>query len=424
MFLARNRMKNAILMDGIQRLWDIPKSVGSYLVEKETGRKFLDFHTGYGSLPLGWNHPELIEAFKNCPTSLLTNKLSNSDFYTDQYLEFIEQFNRLAKPTDFEGGLFFVDAGTLAVDNAIKACFDYRIAGNYRLNPNPELEMIYLSHSFHGRSGFPLSVTDTQAVKTGGYPKHLFTQLSLVPIEGDDQNVLDFAKQFLDEEMSKKSSKIAGLIMEGGIQCEGGDRHLHPQFCLDVQEMCRNYDIPLVVDEVQTGFWSTGEVWGYQRLGLQPDLIAFGKKSAQCGVIAGGVFNQYRDSVFQTSGRINSTWGGNLIDMYRSKHTMTIIQNHQLPNNVFNIEKLYLTEMTKLSNKYPEIKNPRAKGVIMAFDLPNRQLRDGFIISVEKLGLLCLAASDKTVRFRPSLAVTTTELQHAIDIVARYFETH
>ena len=414
-----NRFKQTkVLVDGIPKIWDLTHSSGSYLLEKK-GKTFLDFHTGYGSLPLGYNHPKLIDKINSNPAtnSHLYHRIANSDFYTEEYLNYLETFNRLAKPKNFDGGLFLIDTGTLTIDNAVKACFHHK-NGIYGDKP---LSILHLSRCFHGRSGFALNMTHSDPVKTGGYVKFSWPRLPLVPLLGEREVVCDHNLTIAQDLIWRHRDNLAGFILEGGIQCEGGDRHLNPYHIKRLVEFCQKLDLPIIVDEVQTGFWSTGRVWGYQHLGIEPDIICFGKKANQCGIVAGGVFNDLEDSVFTTSGRINSTWGGNTLDMIRSTAIMEIVQEDGLDLNVIQAEQMYVKKMKLLEIKYPQISNVRAKGVIMAFDLPDKEIRDRFILDIMDLGLLCLAAGEKTVRFRPHLAVTRDEMEHALEILERYF---
>ena len=122
---------------------------------------------------------------------------------------------------------------------------------------------------------------------------------------------------------------IACFIAEP-IQGEGGDRHFRPQFFAAMRELCDEYDALLIFDEVQTGFGLTGTAWAYQQLGVAPDVVAFGKKTQVCGVMAGGRVDEVPDNVFAVSSRINSTWGGNLTDMVRARRILEVIETEGL----------------------------------------------------------------------------------------------
>ena len=122
---------------------------------------------------------------------------------------------------------------------------------------------------------------------------------------------------------------IACFIAEP-IQGEGGDNHFRPSFLQAMQALCREFDALFILDEVQTGAGATGTAWAYQQLGLAPDVVAFGKKAQVCGVMAGGRVDEVQDNVFSVSSRINSTWGGNLTDMVRSRRILEVIESEGL----------------------------------------------------------------------------------------------
>ena len=93
-----------------------------------------------------------------------------------------------------------------------------------------------------------------------------------------------------------------------------------------MRELCDEYDVLLIFDEVQTGCGLTGTAWAYQQLGVDSRLVAFGKKTQVCGVMAGRRVDEVADNVFAVSSRINSTWGGNLTDMVRARRVLEVIE--------------------------------------------------------------------------------------------------
>ncbi len=112
-----------------------------------------------------------------------------------------------------------------------------------------------------------------------------------------------------------------------------------------MQAMCREFDALFVIDEVQTGVGMTGTAWTYQQLGLQPDVVAFGKKAQVCGVMAGGRVDEVPDNVFVVSSRINSTWGGNLTDMVRARRILEIIEADNLIERAASLGAYLLHEL-------------------------------------------------------------------------------
>ncbi len=129
---------------------------------------------------------------------------------------------------------------------------------------------------------------------------------------------------------------------------------------------------------MQTGFGLTGKFWASEYY-VKPDIIAFGKKAQVCGIMVTDRIDDIKENCFKKSSRINSTWGGNLTDMVRSKHIMRIIEEENLINNSFEMGKYLLDELLKIQNEYPElISNARGLGLMCSFDLPNGELRNRF----------------------------------------------
>ncbi|GGI04775.1 hypothetical protein GCM10011354_10780 [Egicoccus halophilus] len=122
---------------------------------------------------------------------------------------------------------------------------------------------------------------------------------------------------------------IACVLVEP-IQGEGGDRHLSARFLQELQALAHANDALFVCDEVQTGVGLTGTPWAYQQLGLTPDVVAFGKKTHVCGIMAGGRLDEVPDHVFATSSRLNSTFGGGLVDLVRATIMLDVIERDGL----------------------------------------------------------------------------------------------
>jgi L-lysine 6-transaminase len=121
--------------------------------------------------------------------------------------------------------------------------------------------------------------------------------------------------------------EICAILIEP-IQSEGGDNHLRTEFMIALRQLADEHEALLIYDEIQTGVGLTGKFWCHQHFGpdARPDIIAFGKKMQVCGILAGKRLDEIEGNVFKVSSRINSTWGGNLVDMVRSSKIMEIIE--------------------------------------------------------------------------------------------------
>ena len=247
------------------------------------------------------------------------NKPSNSDVYSVPMARFVDTFARVLGDPALPH-LFFVDGGALAVENALKVAFDWKSRLNEARGIDPELgtKVLHLRGAFHGRSGYTLSLTNTDPNKVARFPKFDWPRIDAPYIRPDaDMDAVE-AESLRQARAAFEANPhdIACFIAEP-IQGEGGDRHFRPQFFAAMRELCDEFDALLIFDEVQTGCGMTGTAWAYQQLGVAPDVVAFGKKTQVCGVMAGGRVDEVADNVFAVSSRINSTWGGNLVDMVR-----------------------------------------------------------------------------------------------------------
>jgi L-lysine 6-transaminase len=215
--------------------------------------------------------------------------------------------------------------------------------------------------------------------------------------------------------------EIAGLIIEP-IQGEGGDNHFRKEFMSSLRRICDENEILFILDEVQTGIGLTGKFWAYEHMDIIPDIICFGKKSQVCGILVSRRIDEVEHHVFKESSRINSTFGGNLIDMLRFTHILKIIQADNLIENARIQGEFLLSEIIRISKIHPDIvSNPRGLGLMCAFDLPDTSKRNAFKKRLFDEKFLVLACGNQGIRFRPHLTVTRDEIQTGIDIIHKVF---
>lgn len=416
-------LKEHILADGLPFVLDILNSRGSKLKDKLTQKEYLDFFTCFASMPIGYNHPKMnTEEFINYIGRLALNKPSNSDLYTEEYATFVNTFFKIAVPNEFKYG-FFIDGGALAVENALKTAFDWKVRKNLKKGYTSEKghKVIYFNEAFHGRSGYTMSLTNTVPDKVMYFPKFDWIKVNNPKIEfpQTQDNLDNLIKREQDSinqiKLAFNSFKddIACIILEP-IQGEGGDNHFRPEFLQELKSLCIENEALLIFDEVQTGVGITGTWWAYQQLKTIPDILAFGKKMQTCGILVGERVDEVKDNVFHKSSRINSTWGGNLVDMVRMTRYLEIIDQEKLVENA-KIQGEYLLDSLKNieSNK---ISNIRGRGLFIAFDV-NPDFRSEMLLKFRNNGLLLLACGKKSIRFRPPLNVSKDEVDEAISII-------
>lgn len=392
-------LKKYTLVDGLDIVIDLQKSYGSWIVDGKNGKKYLDCFANFSSQPVGWNHPDLISRNKEF-IKVSSTKIAHSDIYTEHYSKFLENFSSTLN--EFSK-FFFIAGGALAVENALKAAFDWKtqkLGIENDQNAINQLDIVHFENAFHGRSGYTLSLTNTSPDKTKWFPKFNWTRLSV-----DDKGLQNL-------ENNLKNNKTAAVIIEP-IQAEGGDIHINKIFLKNLYTLTRKYESLLIFDEVQTG-WSTGKMWCYQHFNIIPDLIAFGKKVQVCGFASTNRINEVKNNVMNTSGRINSTWGPDIVDLVRSQIIMDIIEKYNLIENSQKVGNYFLNRLQNLQSK--EITEVRGKGLMLAFDLPNTDRRDEVINKLSE-NMLALTCGKKSIRFRPHLTFSLEDVDYAIKFI-------
>jgi L-lysine 6-transaminase len=418
-----------MLTDGFKIVYDTRASHGSWIVDARTGEEYLDLYTFFASAPLGSNPHGLADdpEFMAVLAEAAANKPANPDIYTAHYAEFVETFARVLGDPELPH-LFFVEGGALAVENALKAAFDWKSQRNEAAGRPAGLgtKVMHLTRAFHGRSGYTLSLTNTEPGKTARFPKFDWPRIDvpavtfpleahLAEVERAEEHALAQARAAFEA----SPHDIACFIAEP-IQGEGGDNHMRPEFLRAMQELCRAHDALFVLDEVQTGVGITGTTWAYQQLGLEPDIVAFAKKVQLGGVMAGRRINEVPDNVFAVSGRINSTWGGGLADMVRSRRLLEIIERDGLIDRAAKTGDWLLGELRALGERHADVaSNVRGRGLMCALDLPDAAIRDTAVQHLREEHVVALPCGGRSIRFRPALDITERELQFGLAALDR-----
>ncbi len=420
---------------------DLERSHGAYLVDAVTGKEYLDFYTYFASIPVGHNHPKMLEPeFLEKLTLSAIHKPANSDFYTGLMAEFVHTFGELAMPEEMPH-LFLISGGALAVENALKTAFDWKVRKNLAVIGGrapqddgwPLLEglgskIIHFEQSFHGRSGYTLSVTNTaDPRKTMYFPKFNWPRVVNPKLRfpvteevlADVRKREEIAIHQIETACRQFKGDIAGLIIEP-IQGEGGDHHFRPEFFQELRRLADEHEFLLIFDEVQSGMGITGLMWAHEHYGVQPDIFAFGKKSQVCGIVAGTRVDEVDRHVFEEPSRINSTWGGNLVDMVRATRYLQIIDEENLLAHTAQMGEKLITGLRAVADESKGIMtNVRGRGMMVAYDLPDEARRDMMMKTLEENGLKALKSGIRSVRFRGMLDVPEDVIRKALEIVAK-----
>jgi L-lysine 6-transaminase len=427
---VRGRLARHVLTDGFHLVLDLPRSGGSWITDARDGERYLDLYSFFASAPLGINPPGITgdQAFLGLLAEAATNKPTNSDIYTGHYADFTDAFARVLGDPALPH-LFFIEGGALAVENALKCAFDWKSRHNEMRGRSPELgtRVLHLTRAFHGRSGYTLSLTNTDPVKTERFPTFGWPRIEVpaitFPLSEHLPEVVaaeQHAQAQAEAAFRAYPHDIACFIAEP-IQGEGGDNHMRPEFLQAMQRLCQDNDALFVLDEVQTGVGLTGTPWAYQQLGLAPDIVAFGKKVQLGGIMAGRRVAEVPQNVFAVSGRINSTWGGGLVDMVRCRRLLEVIERDQLFGRVAPLGAWFLTELEALASRHPGlVSNVRGRGLMCALDLPGAIERDALVTALrENEKVLLLPCGPRSIRFRPALTIEEDDLARALKALDR-----
>lgn len=409
------------LADGYPFVFDLDRSKGSWLHDARTGTDYLDFFTCFASWPIGYNHPRMAEpAFLAEITKAATNNPANSDLYTQLQAEFVEAFATKVTPPSHPHH-FWISGGALAVENAMKAAFDWKAQKERVTDDGASLVVLHFRQAFHGRSGYTLSVTNTKADKIALFPKFAWPRVHNPAIEFDaDGGIandveLEEARACREIEAAFKQypRRIACILIEP-MQSEGGDNHFRKEFLQKLRRYADENDALLAFDEVQTGFFGTGKPWMWQLYGVEPDVVAFGKKTQICGIYSNRRIDEVEANVFKKVSRINSTWGGNLTDMTRSKQFIKIILEERLAENVAKMGEHLLQGLRAIAKDRGEIANVRGVGSLVAFTLKDAATREEWLKRLREKKLLALPSGERAIRFRLPFVVQKSEIDRAL----------
>jgi L-lysine 6-transaminase len=418
-----------MLADGFPLVFDFEKSHGAWIHDARSGKDLLDFCSFFASNPLGYNHPGLkVPEFLKTLNRVAQLKPSLSDLYSVEFAWFVETFERLALPPHMRY-VFFIEGGALGVENALKTAFDWKVRRNRAKGVPGEKgqQVIHFREAFHGRSGYTLSLTNTDPVKTDLFPKFRWPRIEnpklRFPVTPEVERDVTAAEQRaldqIERAFAENADDVAAIIVEP-IQAEGGDNHFRPQFLQAVERKAREHDAFFIVDEVQAGVGITGRMWAHEHFGLRPDAIAFGKKMQVCGCMVGPRVDEVPDNVFKVPSRINSTFGGNLTDMVRAGRYLEVIHEDRLLDNARVVGDRLVEGLRALERETGGlIRNARGRGLMIALDLETAELRARARERMLANGLLLLACGVRSIRFRPPLNLTAAEADAGLEILRK-----
>ncbi len=393
---------------------DFEKSHDSYLYDKNRKRYFLDFFGQYSALPLGYNHRIFQEEhFQKTIQKIIGVKVTNCEIISDEARELLQKFSNHKDMKNYEY-FHFSCTGALAVEAALKTAMDQKHSSDPKV--------ISLRESFHGINGYGGFVTDRfypVSKRLDGFPTLKWYQIHNPKVLYSN-NTIDTAatekgfstfKRELDEVIKKEGGeKIAALLIEP-IQATYGDNYFPEDFFVYVREFCDEHHIALVFDEIQTGFGTTGKMWYFQHLPVEPDIVAFGKKAQVSGIMAKKEF----DTIFERPIRLEVTFDGDLIDMVRCTTILDAYKKFHLLENAQQRGQQLLKRLQAIDS----IQNVRGLGHLLCFDFSSSKEQDAFAQTAFHNGLLFNKTRDVSIRLRPNLNLSSEEVDEGLQIITR-----
>jgi len=391
-------LKETTRMSNIARgsIFDIKinfqKSAGSYLYDDNTSRSYLDFFGMYASLPLGYNHevfgdPDFLTEICRCAHT----KVTNCEFVSKETEEFDQTFSEYCSRGKFSN-FHYCSTGALAVEAAIKTCLHH---SNYR-----PLNILSFKNSFHGVNSYGGFITDrfySSKKRLAGLPEIFSTKC-------------DYDLKQVEQYLSNKARPVTCLMVEP-IQCTAGDIHHDVQFFAKIRELCDTYEVPLVFDEIQVGFGSTGKLWYFEHLNIVPDMVLFGKKTQVSGFMAVKKYNGIFDR--EHVDRLEVTWNSDTLDMIRSKYIIRAYEKYDILENV----RFRSEEIIERLSQIPTICGLRSKGLIIGFDLKDTTTRNKFMKKLYNKGMICNSTGQRSIRLRPSLAISSEDVGYGCRLI-------
>lgn len=388
-------------------VWDVTaESIGPFCKDPD-GNVFLDFTSHVGASPLGYNHPELLA--KTREFDLVDPiKIAGQDFYLStgpdpDRAEAPTPAHLMDKVTDLTDQygfdtVFLSNSGAEAVENALKICYASRDTTKYGIT---------FEGAFHGRTLGALSVTRSKSEHRRGYPELSGIQ----EIQFSETGVRDLERKLDADSGHVAPSDVAFLILEP-VQGEGGFNLCPSAFFDRLNALCQRHDIPVIVDEIQSGLGRTGEFWAVDHYELEPDVITSAK-----GLRVGATIGS-SDLFPDEPNRLSSTWGaGDILASLVGTLTLSVIEEEQLVSNASERGAGLLGALRDLEANHELIVDVRGVGLMAALELRTKSLQQQVIAAALERGLLTLGCGHKTVRLLPPLTVTEREISLGIELL-------
>ena len=393
---------------------DLAACHGTWLVTID-GQSVMDWAGYYGSRLLSHNHPSYTDPeFQRKILFAATNKVANPDFVTMELIEYYRLLHSIAPKciTNPNLRVYTVNSGAEACENALKYCVNKWYHHNVKSSKLPRF--MSFRGGFHGRTVYALHVTDMphHSIATNGFHELICEQPVWETFPNKNLDSIN-ASLISIEESLKVHDNLAGIIVEP-MQGAGGHNVTSPEFFRKLSELAYQYEVPLIFDEVQTAGGQCGTIWMCDQFDLphSPTCVVSAKKFG-CGVV-------YMNEQVCDTGVLDSTWSGHIVDMVRLVLEFDVIRKNRLIEDVPRKAQCLIEGLQKLQSTYPVVSNIRGVGLYQGFSLPTRATKDTFIRhALQDESLLLLGAGTDTIRFRPNICITESDINLLLEKLER-----
>lgn len=426
---------------------DYEKSQGNYMVDAD-GNTFLDCFGQISSLPLGYNHPDMLTAMRSEKAArMLAQRPCLGMMPPLDWPERLQSIVERAAPRGLTN-LVTMLCGSSAVENAFKqSMIDYEtrrrggrahsaeeMASSLK-NEFPgcsQTTILSFSQAFHGRTFGALAATHSKPihkldVASFDWPVAPFPALRYPLADHAEANAAE-EQRCLDEvdaimaAQKAKGRDVAGAIIEP-VQAEGGDNHASASFFLGLRRLCTKHGASFIVDEVQTGGGASGKFWAHEHWDLpegeEPDYVTFSKKLQM-----GGYF--HKESVRPDAGyRIFNTWMGEEVKLLQLDCVLDVIKRDDLLAKTQEAGHTLKNGLHSLEEKHAVLENTRGVGTFCAIDATTSAGRDQILAGLRMKGIWAGGCGERSIRLRPALIFDSSHAElflGALDSVAATME--
>ena len=385
------------------------KARGSFLYD-ESGNEYLDFFCGAGTLNYGHNNP----AIKQPVIDYLQNDgmIHSLDMWTVAKRNFLETFDSvILKPRSLEYKLQFTGpTGANAVEAALKLARKVKQRAN----------IISFTNGYHGLSAGALAITGNRHFRNEAFVNRL--DATFMPYDGyfgQSVNTLDYLRRLLED----KSSGLdlpAAIILET-IQAEGGINIARLEWLRGLQKLCREFDILLIVDDIQVGNGRTGTFFSFEPAGIRPDMIVLSKAIGGLGLpmsllLIDPAIDQWKPAEH------TGTFRGNNLAFVAAAAALAYWKGSRFSDEIRRKGELLGKLLTKLKVKYPHlVKDVRGRGLIWGMEMARPELAKAVSQAAFARNLIIelAGADDQVVKFLPPLIIEDAVLKRGLEIIGQ-----